>query len=332
MYKLYVLLILSFSLTTCDKNQISEIKLEEEPEPIAYRLTQYNYYSENELIQSLSYSYNDESLVKWSATDVLSDETDSVVFTYEGNWATGYEYYKGELDYKLDFLIENGLTTLFNSYRKQDDSSWGLSWRQTLHYSGKNLNELITEYDLLYPSMASKYKDAYVFREDTLTETVSYHWISGGWEPFEKLVYAYSSGNIAEIVQYDEENDDWFVKGKYSYAYSEEVLKSITDSEWNRYEEIWEVGDTMTFQYDANGNISVIEYGDDDREEFVYEPGKGNLSNFLFSNGFTELGLDILKSGNLNNENHGLMERNLPFVITNPRHPFYIGNTVFYEH
>lgn len=311
MKKIACLILFAVLFTTCSKD--------EDDSPNSglndYRLKELKSYYDGQLDYKVNLIYEGERLVKWEEIDLDDGEMDYVEFSYDGDLVTMFEYWDDELDGKTTYLIEDGLTKEVKGYDKLEDGTWELTWKELYQYSGSNL--VLATYEEYWNDNVWKSKNQFIYEGNNLIQLIRYDWEDNDWKRDYRSVLNYSDNKIIEVIHYQfaEDMDSWEQSWKTEYSYDGNLITVLSEYSWNDVNGEWEFDDViMTVDYDSNGNISEIDYGDW-KNELVYEKGKGNLSNLTMDNDIEYYGLDVLKSGDINNKktpNFRVLTPNLP--------------------
>jgi hypothetical protein len=276
MKKSVYLIVLIFLLlfTTCSKDEDYSLNISD------YRLKQRIITYENGILANKikeNYIYDGERLVKFEEI-VSYDEGDAMdyyEFSYDDNLATGQKHYTelSSLCVKTTYLIENGLTKEEKIYGICNISDWELSSQLTYDYSGSNLISATYE---SFGSDARKDKIQYTYDGNNLIQKSYFLWKDGSWEEKNyKYVFSYNGDKLDKKITYTNNKESHLIE----YSYSGDFLTKINYFIPNEGTGEWDSNGTVTIDYDSNGNVSKI-IREDKIEEYLYEEGKGNLSNF----------------------------------------------------
>ncbi|MBN2637253.1 MAG: hypothetical protein JXR61_13355 [Prolixibacteraceae bacterium] len=294
-----IALMFAFLFTTCSKDEDYSLNLSD------YRLKQRIITYEDGILANKikeNYTYDGERLVKFEEI-VSYDEGDAMdyyEFSYDSNLVTGQKHYTelSTLCVKATYLIENGLTKEEKTYKYWTNVGWELSSQLTYKYSGSNL--VLATYES-FGSDARKDKIQYIYDGNNLIQKSYFNWKDGNWEERNyTYVYSYNGNKLDEKITYTNNKESYLIK----YSYSGDFLTNINYFIPNEGTGEWDSNGTVTIDYNKNGVVSKI-IREDKIEEYVYEEGKGNLLNFHMDERThygTIDGVNVMKSGNINNE------------------------------
>lgn len=275
----YLLILLGFVITSCDKDDDGPTKNSHRLKQVIYGDEEYGnkyvYFYENEKVtEILSYDKNQSG--DW-------EDEGKTTCEYSDNLITSItsEYVLGILEpyYKEEIILEN------NKWKERivyyyEGGSWEKSWGVKFTYEG-NLLVLVeeTDYD---GSETYQYKGEFSYIDNKVSEYLGYEYYGDKWQIDDKETVSYEDGKISIWMDYDlDENDQWEESSKDKYYYIGDNCSKIEWYYYDNYEDLgWELEGFETFLY--NENNYIIKSVDGDWETvYEYEEGNGNISSFL---------------------------------------------------
>jgi hypothetical protein len=197
------------------------------------------------------------------------------------------------------YLIENGLTKEVKYYYKTGNGSWVPNQKSTLQYSGTNL--VLQIHEEYYDGKWDKSKSEYDYDGNNLIQTISSIFEDGKWVESWKDIISYSGDKLDEMLTYQYYENSWEYSYKGEFSYTGDQMTKVTEYEWNRDSWEWENPDITIIKYDGNGNVSSMS-GSNWKDEYIYEIGKGNLSNIILEDFDDYYGLNVFKSASIQEE------------------------------
>jgi hypothetical protein len=203
------------------------------------------------------------------------------------------------------------------SYYVFNGFSWSMSKKIEYQYQGDHISQII-EYSDFNPHTGAF--DPYIkislqYHNDDLVEELMYSYYHNFWNENAKLTYTYSGGNLTQTMMYNKIAGIWDIAGKEEVTYDGDNLDIIFEYDYQQgtYFEIWkyefsyeadriiatdvyEKADEDKWShkyrneyiYDGDGNLaseSIIESGNTDKSDFIYENKEGNLGQFIYRGG-----------------------------------------------
>lgn len=266
---------------TCKKDDDSET---------SYRVITAIDYSNYVLDGSTQLAYQGERLTLMSGyyNEARGDSTKTQYEYPDDNSIIGVDFEKagGEWDKvgKTEYSFQDNELSQ-RIYYEFIDGTFIPSFKITVQYTNGNLTEeLWSSYD--EGTWVDEYKNTYTYDGDKVVQGLySAKW-TGSWEDYYKDVVTYNGDEIDFVLEYDYSDGSFVESYKYVFIYENKRIKQV--NMFYKGGGVWTNDGASVFTYDANGNLESMSdsnAGNSYKTEFIYEKGKGNIDQIIYTGG-----------------------------------------------
>jgi len=226
----------------------------------------YTYNSNNMLIESIEYSWNEGNNDWDNANKInINYSTNSIVFTEQ--------------------------------YWMSPSNSWKNSTKDE-YFQDSNHNdtlEINSEWDFATNTWDNKYKYTTTYNNGNIESITSYLWSSNNWQLSRKKDFSYTNGNNTEIAEYKWNNNSWESYKKTILNYdTNNMFTKIVYLKYNYSNNNWDYDDSTSYT-NQSMNIDYFEVYDWDggswkkseKEDFTHD-NNYSISDLLLPNEYTE--------------------------------------------
>lgn len=240
--------------------------------PASYRLIGLSHYDDGVLTDSIIYKYEGDRL---SGSVTYSDyiQIDSILAYYDYPDENSVIEISNNNTEKVEFSYLDGkMSSMIESMFI--DNAWEAHMNNNYQYSNGKLAEEII-YMWMFDELKLTSKFVYEYEGDKIVRSMIYYDVSG-WQLWGKEEAIYTGNLITKVLGY-EYNGSAFIE---SYYIELQYTGSLLTNYAFYYSSTNELSHSYIFTYDDHGNMVSWESPPNQREEYIYEEGKGNFQQF----------------------------------------------------